>query len=97
MSAIQLSASSGLKTLRLIGETISWRIRLIGLYLRGMLPPPSFIPKPIKDLMPPPESLEPMIREAKLARLRAEAKLAATVRQADAVHRVAELVERMGN
>lgn len=92
MTAIQSSASSGYKTLRLTKEMICWRFRSISLSLLGMLPLPQFgrslLPKRIKELIPSPESLEAEIRAARLARLKAEAKLAATVRQGDEVRRV---------
>lgn len=95
MTAIQSSTSSAYRTLRSISEMISWRFRSISLSLRGMLPPRpsgrSLQPKGRKGLIPEQERLDLEIRQARAARLRAEAKLAATARQGAEVQRVVRL------
>lgn len=86
MTGMQSFESSGLRTLRLISETICWRIKYTAWLLLDLIPRPS-LPKRIKEMIPPHECLAAEIEAARLARLRAEAKLAATVRQSAEVRR----------
>lgn len=85
------SKSSPLQMLRLMRETICWRIKCVIWWIQGTLPGPRPSLLTPKRFPLPEECLESQLRKAKLQRLRAERKLADTRRLAAEVRDVVSL------